>query len=189
MFKNSRFQFLQRSGYIKACHGFFHQLKTDIFWGNHYCADDSNFETDILSGKSSFRQLYRIIKNFRKFGVMWGRFNDSWFASQLVASWGVTAVQVTNPGRTATLRKTWKKRSALWNHQTVSKVWWHALTAMVPPSKPSTIRVAVPQEINVSRKKNPFPRAKKPLKLILMTLAVMETTAIQDQGSGIRDQD
>lgn len=59
---------------------------------------------------------------------------------------------------------------------------------MVIPSKPSTIRVAVPQEINVSRKKNPFPRAKA-LKLILMTLAVMETTAIQDQGSGIRDQD
>lgn len=41
----------------------------------------------------------------------------------------------------------------------------------------------------MSRKKNPFPRAKKPLKLIPMTLAVMETTAIQDQGSGIRDQD
>lgn len=59
---------------------------------------------------------------------------------------------------------------------------------MVIPSKPSTIRVAVPQEINVSPKKNPFPRAKEPLKL-LMTLAVMETTAIQDQGSGIRDQD
>ena len=56
---------------------------------------------------------------------------------------------------------------------------------MVIPSKPSTIRVAVPQEINVSRKKNPFPRAKEPLTL-LMTLAVMETTAIQDQGSGIK---
>ena len=60
--------------------------------------------------------------------------------------------------------------------------------ALALPSKPSTIRVAVPQEINVSRKKNPFPRAKKPLKLILITLAVMEITAIQDQESRLAVQ-